>query len=118
MGGAFWTHFSLGDTFERQAPALVFGLLLVCRLIIYFQVVAREKKDEEFFRKMYKESIRINDSTASRVIDDEEENTMDLRKQGDHGVTNKKNVTKQSDREEKKIKWAIVFFLILTVCIV
>lgn len=53
MFGAFYTHFALGDPFERMAPALVFGLLIVCRFIILYQVSQREKKEFELLRSKF-----------------------------------------------------------------
>jgi uncharacterized membrane protein YphA (DoxX/SURF4 family) len=43
MFGAVYTHYVLGDKFDRMAPGLVFGLLLLTRLIIHRQVTQREK---------------------------------------------------------------------------
>ena len=43
MLGAVYTHYVLGDKFERMAPGLVFALLLLTRLIIHRQVSQRDK---------------------------------------------------------------------------
>lgn len=42
----FYTHVKLGDKFERIAPSIVFGLMLLCRLIVYLQVQAREDSEK------------------------------------------------------------------------
>lgn len=43
MVGGFYTHYALNDKFERSAPSLVFALLLLCRLVISYQVNRREE---------------------------------------------------------------------------
>jgi len=35
MLGAVYTHYALHDKLDRMAPGIVFGLLLLTRLIIY-----------------------------------------------------------------------------------
>lgn len=35
MIGAIYTHYALKDTLDKMTPALVFGLLLICRYITY-----------------------------------------------------------------------------------
>ncbi len=53
---SFYTHYALGDNFERMAPSLIFGLLLTCRLIILAQVVKKEKADRaEMFERLLEE---------------------------------------------------------------
>ena len=42
MSGALYTLYILKDPFERMVPSLIFGLLLVCRLVILYQVNRRE----------------------------------------------------------------------------
>ena len=37
MLGAVYTHYTLHDKLDRMAPGLIFGLLLITRLIIYQQ---------------------------------------------------------------------------------
>ena len=44
MCGAVYTHWALKDGMEKMTPALVFGLLLGCRFIVYLQVKTREAK--------------------------------------------------------------------------
>lgn len=46
MIGATYTHYIIGDRFERTAPAIVFTFMLTCRLVVYLQVqrkLARER---------------------------------------------------------------------------
>ncbi|CAN7981700.1 unnamed protein product [Ixodes pacificus] len=43
MLGAVYTHAALKDRFERMAPSIVFVLMLVCRLVVFYQVQSREK---------------------------------------------------------------------------
>lgn len=49
MAGAIYTHWALGDEMKHYTGALVFGLLLTCRLAIYMQprqeVVVRAKAE-------------------------------------------------------------------------
>lgn len=105
MGGAFYTHYSLGDSFERIAPSLVFGLLLICRMVIYYQVCARERKEEEFQRKMFEETISNKeiDQDDEEVSEEDDSVIHKKRLNADILITNKKNVAPNS-REEKKIK--------------
>jgi hypothetical protein len=58
MGFSVWTHYTIKDPFEKMAPALVFGSLLVCRLIIAFQVEKRDQLETEnrILRDLYEES--------------------------------------------------------------
>ncbi len=56
MAGGFYTHYALNDSFERIAPSLIFGLLIICRLIILSQVVKKEKAEEEMLRKFLEEN--------------------------------------------------------------
>lgn len=44
MAGAFYTHTIMEDKFERTAPSIVFALMLACRLVVFFQVRRKEKK--------------------------------------------------------------------------
>ena len=108
MHGGFYTHYSLGDTFERMAPSLVFGLLLVCRMVIWYQVSARERKEEAFMRKLYEETSSLNKQELSDEAVEYEDHDALSRKRNSIGtgglVTNKKNVAKHGDKEEKKIK--------------
>ena len=55
MALQFYTYFALGDNFERMAPSLIFGLLLVCRLVILLQVIKKEREDTAAMNKMLAE---------------------------------------------------------------
>lgn len=39
-----YAHYALDEGLEKMSPALVFGLLLTCRLVIYIQSLAAEPK--------------------------------------------------------------------------
>lgn len=45
MMGAAYTHYAIGDKFERIAPALVFTFMLTCRLVVYLQVRRKESRE-------------------------------------------------------------------------
>ena len=58
MGGALYTHYALNDKMERMTPVVVFSLLLICRIIISYQVDRREKfenKEDEKMKQLMKE---------------------------------------------------------------
>lgn len=42
-----YTHYKLNEKFERLAPALVFSLMLICRLIVYLQVKRRFENQDK-----------------------------------------------------------------------
>jgi hypothetical protein len=90
MAGSFYTHFALGDSFERMAPSLIFGLLLVCRLIILLQVIKKEKQDLE----EYKEYIKAQMEQQQRM---ENEDKNSKQTESDHDVPTE-------NLEEKKAK--------------
>lgn len=58
----FYTHYALDDSFERMAPSLIFGLLLVCRLIILLQVIKKEKDEIEAINKMMSEMSEVENN--------------------------------------------------------
>ena len=60
-----------------MAPALVFGLLLVCRFIIFYQVAQREKKELEEFKKKYESHIESAECTADAGAKEESESELD-----------------------------------------
>ena len=47
MVGALYTHYALNDKFERIVPVVVFTLLLICRLVISYQVDKRDKLEDQ-----------------------------------------------------------------------
>jgi len=55
IAGALYTHYVLGDSLDKMTSALIFGLLLICRYIVRYQVNAREarcvKEREEAIRQ-------------------------------------------------------------------
>ncbi|CAD5110815.1 DgyrCDS179 [Dimorphilus gyrociliatus] len=44
MIGALYTSWALKFSLDKMTPTLIFGLLLLCRLIVFAQVRAREKR--------------------------------------------------------------------------
>jgi hypothetical protein len=56
MSGAIYTHIALNDAFDRIAPSLVFSLLIICRLIILYQVNCKEKRELEIIKQLYEEA--------------------------------------------------------------
>ncbi len=66
----FYTHYMLGDNFERMAPALIFGLLLTCRLIILVQVIKKEKQDRA---EMLERLIQEQNGQSEQIDDDVDE---------------------------------------------
>lgn len=71
MLGAVYTHYVLGDKFERMAPGLVFALLLLTRLIIHRQVTQRDKGTSA--KKIVQESGDDNQEEESESDKEEEE---------------------------------------------
>lgn len=71
MAGGFYTHFALNDAFERMAPSLIFSLLIVCRLIILYQVNKKERKDEELVRKLLEEVQEQDEASLRNEINAE-----------------------------------------------
>lgn len=71
MGGALYTLYILKDPFERMVPSLIFGLLLICRLVILYQVNKREEKliKKEIERQMAKDK---DESVSGNEIEAEE----------------------------------------------
>ncbi|CAF0819545.1 unnamed protein product [Rotaria sordida] len=80
MLGAVYTHYILHDKFERMAPGLVFSLLLLTRLIIYRQVVQREK-GLSAEKKPMKSEEKIKDEDVEEESDDQESQSDDEDKQ-------------------------------------
>lgn len=44
--GAIYTHWALKEGIDKMTPAIVFTLLLTCRLVVYYQVRARERRQK------------------------------------------------------------------------
>lgn len=90
MGGGFYTHFALGDTFERMAPSLIFGLLLVCRLIILHQVNKKERQQLEMLRKFIEEPSQSSTSISELLNKNSSSNGSANTKDKKHGEEKKK----------------------------
>ncbi len=67
MSGAIYTHIALNDAFDRIAPSLVFSLLIICRLIILYQVKCKEKRELEIIKNFYEEAYSNGESKKSSV---------------------------------------------------
>ncbi len=72
MACQFYIHYALGDNFERMAPSLIFGLLLICRLIILYQVIKKEKKDLELVKKFMQEAETEQETLKDNLAAEEE----------------------------------------------
>ena len=70
MMGAVYFHYTLKDSFDRMAPCFVFSLLIICRLIILFQVNHREKREIEMMKKYMNEINKENEN--EELIDDDD----------------------------------------------
>lgn len=112
MLGGFYTHYALNDSFERMAPSLVFGLLLICRLIILYQVSKKERKEEELMRKIYEE-VKLNNPNESLNEEDEEvpekvetikKQAIDSKQQQQPTSKNAKKKARQNNHREKEEK--------------
>ena len=89
MIGAFFTHYLLNDKFERMAPVVVFTLLLICRLVIAYQVEKRERLAFEKFKQLSEE----------KEIEEEEESSI---KEEANAVTNDSNKINSEKTKQKK----------------
>lgn len=47
MVGALYTSWALKFALDKMTPTLIFGLLLLCRLIVFAQVRARERRIQQ-----------------------------------------------------------------------
>ncbi len=75
MLGAVYTHYALNDKFDRIAPGLIFSLLLLTRLVIYWQgkrsdVNIRNEKSTELKKKIEQEE---EDNNTEESVDEESE---------------------------------------------
>jgi hypothetical protein len=89
MAGGFYTHFSLNDSFERMAPSLIFGMLIICRLIILNQVNKKERKEEEMIRKFLEEA-KLNGGELSDESMAAAANLLHESSKKDTGINKKK----------------------------
>ncbi|CAF3570030.1 unnamed protein product [Rotaria socialis] len=92
MMGAVYTHYVLHDKFDRMAPGLVFGLLLLTRLIIYRQVAQREQR-----------SSVEKKAPKSDTEEEEEEEEVEQESEDQESQNNKVDKPKAS-RDKKKEK--------------
>ncbi|XP_003747738.1 transmembrane protein 35A [Galendromus occidentalis] len=96
--GAIYTHLMLWDPFERMAPSLFFTLLLLCRLVVYYQVKKRENIMEE--RRLLKaareaEPQEVQLSAAKKTVAENREGSS----QNEHPAGKK-----ESRKNRRKIK--------------
>ena len=68
MIGAVYTHYMLGESMDKITPALVFSLLLCCRLVVYLQVRHRnqEKPDDMKHCKHY-QKLQKHETTEENL---------------------------------------------------
>ena len=64
MGGALYTLSVLKDPFEKMVPSLIFGLLLLCRLVILYQVNRREDKMIKSQQERQKQKVAVTTEDA------------------------------------------------------
>ncbi|CAF0989513.1 unnamed protein product [Rotaria magnacalcarata] len=88
MTGAVYTHYVLHDKFDRMAPGLVFGLLLLTRLIIYRQVAQREQ--------------RSSGEKKAPKSDTEEEEEEEVEQESEDQESQNEKVDKQKASRDKK----------------
>jgi hypothetical protein len=95
MVGGFATHYILNDKFERMAPAIVFTLLLACRLIIVYQVERRERLNYEKF-------VALSQQAGEEEKEEEEikEVKNDVKKTAEV-LTSKKVGSKKTNKKNK-----------------
>ena len=60
-----YSHYMLGDGLNKTTPALIFGMLLVCRFIVYLQILLREREPNE--EKISKENKNAQIHNNQRV---------------------------------------------------
>jgi len=68
MGGALYTLSVLKDPFEKMVPSLIFGLLLLCRLVILYQVNRREEKMIKLHLERQKQKPAAEDANEDKKI--------------------------------------------------
>ena len=68
MGGALYTLSVLKDPFEKMVPSLIFGLLLLCRMVILFQVNRREEKMIKLLLEKQKQKAAAEDANEDKKI--------------------------------------------------
>lgn len=78
MAGALYTHLALDDKFDRMALSLIFGMLLLCRVIIDYQADNQEQIEPTNESPLEKEFDEVDlvakkQSRLSSIYRDEEE---------------------------------------------
>jgi hypothetical protein len=87
MTGAIYTHYALHDKFDRMAPGIIFNLLLITRLVIYWQ----GKRSDLNIKKEKSNEVK-------KKIDNEEDNTQE----SDGEESEDQTVEDQTKSNEKK----------------
>ena len=77
---SLYTHFKLNDKFERLAPSIVFSLMLICRLIVYYQIKRREEnQDKAKEREERRKLIETGEFDLDQIsLSDDEETIEDI----------------------------------------
>jgi hypothetical protein len=105
MLGAVYTHYILGDKFERMAPGLIFGLLLLTRLIIHRQVTNREKGPSTPKQppKVEVEAKKEEDEEEEEEEEDDnvEQESDDQESQSDKEDKQKPSIDKKKEKKNK-----------------
>jgi cell division protein FtsL len=88
MLGAVYTHYALNDKFDRMAPGLIFSLLLLTRLVIYWQgkrsdLNIRNEKSTELKEKIEQQEEEDNNTEESVDEESEEEQKASNEKKQD-----------------------------------
>ncbi|XP_013400408.1 transmembrane protein 35A isoform X1 [Lingula anatina] len=65
-----YTTLAKGEKMDRATPSIVFGLLLGCRLFIYYQVRNREEKDAKEIAKL-KAELEMEDDEIEELEESE-----------------------------------------------
>jgi len=58
-----YSHWAINDEFERTAPTLVFLLMLGCRLVVDWQMLRKDRKEQA---EKYKQVAAAANSTAGK----------------------------------------------------
>lgn len=102
MGGGFYTHYALNDSFERMAPSLIFGLLIVCRLIILQQVSNKEKKELEMLRKFLEDTQ--SGTSIEELLKNGKDSSVDNNQHHEEAHKNGGSHLNGNGVEKKKVK--------------
>lgn len=97
MAGALYTHKSLNDPFDRMIPAILTGILLICRLFLARLDYNREIREELMMNKLYEEVKQTREKELRDELIKQEAKT----KSKVNEITSK---SKHYESDEKKIK--------------